>query len=66
MSDHFMATEEKSRRLAKEMGYKNTVDALRKAAEMQSALRVIRTWASVPEILNPQYVIELIDRTLEK
>lgn len=33
--------------------------------ELRSALKVIRTWASVPGALDPESVIELIEKVLK-
>lgn len=33
--------------------------------DLESALKVIRTWASVPDALVPKNVIDLCDRTLK-
>ncbi len=52
--------------LAELLGHTSTIDALRHAIEMRSALKVIHTWAGVPGALEPKHVRNLTARALRK
>ncbi len=64
-----MTPNDRQSRLVKalaELGHTNTIDALRHAIEMRSALKVIHTWAGVPGALEPKHVRDLTARALRK
>lgn len=50
--------------LAKKSGSSNVKTATKSIDSYASALRVIRTWASVDGALNPDHVLNLCDKTL--
>ena len=42
-----------------------TKELEKRIKKLESALKVIRTWASVPGALVPEHVIELCDRNIK-
>lgn len=54
----------RSQRMIEELGHTDIFSALAHAKEMRSALRVIHTWASVPNALHARHVRELTAKAL--
>ena len=56
----------RSRERLAEVPFGDALDALERVAELERALRVIQTWASVPNALDARNVLELAEKALRR